>query len=264
MMIVTTTYLSMFEIIPMAFGRRSSLVYYNYGITLYLLLNVLGNFVNAYFADNNLKSVPAKKLKEYDSEMDVMCKRCKEKVPPRVHHCVLCDMCIMKRDHHCFFLCGCIGYHNHKYFILFCFYMVFGGIYSGILTLIHLNLMYSVKFKTIFNLFTLLPTTIQSWYFDGNVTSHHMFLVGVFYGCMIACLAAAGFFYWQIAIITSGQTTYEARCGITTFKKSWKKNFKDVFGPYWYLSFIIPIRIPQQGYGLYRGFSRKIRGNHTR
>jgi len=58
------------------------------------------------------------------------CKTCENKwKPERSHHCQICKKCTLRMDHHCPWLVNCVGHRNHKPFLLFCLYMMFGGVY---------------------------------------------------------------------------------------------------------------------------------------
>ncbi|XP_013395643.1 palmitoyltransferase PFA3-like [Lingula anatina] len=180
-----------------------------------------------------------------------VCDSCNALAPKRSHHCLLCNECILKRDHHCFFMCTCIGFYNQKYFILWCFYMFIGSFYSLVIIAMYLKKYFNISFG-MFSLLTLLPNTLYGWWFESSVIPYQLLIVGVFYACLTCGLAAAGFFYWQLYIVLQGQTTYEAWKGILTYSNSEMLcNFKDVFGPFWYISIFLPLPLPQKGLGVY-------------
>jgi len=54
---------------------------------------------------------------------------------------------------------------------------------------------------------------------------------------------AFGYFLWEICIIVREQTSYEAAKNIRTYstKSDLTTRFKQVFGPHWFVNFVLPL-----------------------
>ncbi|CAH1792502.1 unnamed protein product [Owenia fusiformis] len=250
-------YLSLFEIVPLAYGKTPETVYKHYGFILFIFLNVLGNFLMTFTTDTTVQRMYNQRLTRKDTKLVEKltdeCAICSIKPPPRSHHCPLCDRCVLKRDHHCFFITTCIGYHNQKYFILYCFYMMLGTFYAVILINVHMTILYKVRIAGPLSFITLLPLTLVKYWTSNNVPLFLLFLVLMLYVSLFAGLFTAAVFYWQMTITIFGQTQHELWHGINKYgSKSMWKNFKDVFGSYWFISVVFPIPLPQEGAGVYR------------
>ncbi len=105
-------------------------------------------------------------------------------------------------------------------------------------------------------------------------------MTSILAGCLAASLGAIGFLFWQVALISTGTTTHEFKKGLpappviikskekpldthqmdnneqpvtSEFNKSYAvwDNFKDIFGPAWFITLILPVPLPQSGHGLY-------------
>ena len=179
------------------------------------------------------------------------CRVCDRNTPRRSHHCPLCGVCVLKRDHHCFFLATCVGYHNQRYFATFCGFQAAGGVYGALLVAIHLHKRFDVRFSGLSTLATLMPTTVWEWWFTEAVSVYHLFLVWLFYSCLICGTLAAGFAMWQWWVIVNGQTTHEALHDMDTYSRTVSENIREVFGPRWFVSAILPIPTRLEGQGTY-------------
>ena len=245
-------YLSVFEIMPVAFLHSRDTVVYHSICLLYLFLNVLGNFANAHGVDTSISALPQDLLKAGRQHWDGWCKTCRARIPRRCHHCILCDKCVMKRDHHCFFIGTCVGYANQKYFVCFLFYTFVAGLYCTVLQAIYLNHKYQVPFQGTSTLVSLIPSTLYHWLYLGDISHYQGFLVLIFYGSFFSGLLSGSFFFWQMYIIYRGQTQWEARMHIDCYSGTFKENFLDAFGTYWPLTFLLPLPLPQPGHGIYQ------------
>ena len=134
---------------------------------------------------------------------------------------------------------------------MYCFYQCIAAAYSCYYILQYLKVFYQVDIPNEIEIFAILPYTLYVWWVDDAITLSHMTLVGLLYGALTSSAAAFGFLSWQIYIIIRGQTTYEARRGIHDYKGTLRQNFFDVFGRYWYVSFFLPLPLPQRSNGIY-------------
>ena len=247
MMTVACSLIAMVDAIPLMFMASPSTALLHRCISFYLLVQVVGNFLLAYRTDSSVRT-----LRGYgpeDCELRMTCTQCGQHVPRRCHHCPLCNTCILKRDHHCFFMCTCIGYHNQKYFIIFCFYTVLSTIYGCRMGANYMDILYEVRSSHIWWVYNL-PRTIWYW-LTADVRYPQVILAILYHNAIVSLIVSTGFFAWQIYITFKGQTSYEARRGITTHSRTVKENFYDTFGPYWYITLVLPIPLPQCGQGVY-------------
>ncbi len=250
MMAAVVTNLGMYRVIGMTIAPHTRTRHYYW--VYFLFIQVMGNFYHTFSMDTSIKTLTVQTTcPSVTGKNTSFCRKCRKVVPLRSHHCNLCGVCILKRDHHCFFMCVCIGYYNQKYFIIFCFYQLVAGLYATILLAKYLNKLYDVQFYGPQTLLMLLPESLAQWVMAGGGDPQQMVLIGIFYGSLVGSLAAAGFLFWQISIVLQGQTTHEARCGDERHSQSLYYNWKDTFGPYWYISWFVPIPLPQCGDGTY-------------
>lgn len=257
-MTITTTILSWYEILPFLFKSDSARLKRHKMAVAFIFINAIGNFILCLKIDTSIGRILSKHKgkKQYSSEK--MCEICKANQPIRSHHCYLCGTCILRRDHHCFFLTKCVGYYNHKHFIMYCFYMMCGTLYGMLLIVMYLHKLYDVVFQGPQTFIILLFRTILQLMKTTYPDERYIFLIFMMYGCLSAGLFTAGLWFWHMMITTSGQTTHEAGCGITSFSKSkYFVNFKDVFGKYWILLLFLPLPLPQNSDGAYKKESNK-------
>lgn len=174
-MIVVTTCLGAFVIVPLVYGTSSNnTYYYHLSAIAFLAANTAGNFINAMLTGTTIEKLYTKntaneiikEIKEKYPQIDFTNKKCRVcgiQVPPRCHHCVLCGICVIKRDHHCFFICTCIGYHNQKYFIMFCVWQCVAGLYATYVGSLYLTKLYGFKLNSFYNAFGFLLQIIETW-----------------------------------------------------------------------------------------------------
>ena len=245
LMTVFCSVIAIAHAIPLLFMATPMTAFLHKCVCLYFLIQVTGNFLLAYRTDSSVK-----RLRDPDDcDLRFTCSRCSQHIPRRCHHCALCNTCILKRDHHCFFMCTCIGYHNQKYFITFCLYTVLSSMYGCSMGANYMDLLYHVRSTRVWWLYNL-PRTIWYW-FTSDVCYPQLILAVLYHNAIISLIVATGFLLWQLYITFKGQTSYEARRGITTHCKTVKENFCDTFGPYWYITLVMPIPLPQYGQGVY-------------
>lgn len=108
-------------------------------VGLFLLLNMLYNYLKAMFTDPGLPP-------EWDSSSLVedvedgaalrkpnRCSRCKRQKPQRTHHCSVCKRCVLKMDHHCPWINNCVGFGNYRYFCLFMMYLAICCVFVAVI-----------------------------------------------------------------------------------------------------------------------------------
>lgn len=243
-MTFVTASLALWEIKPKVVRNDDILLAIWDFIVLFLLINVSGNAFIVYKAENNLGNGNEQgEWRHLAEKSKLMCRKCTLRVPARCHHCILCDCCIVKRDHHCFFLCSCIGLNNQSNFVIFCFYLSNASFYASLFTIYHAHTEYNFNAQYAKDI---MISSLRKIIFHNELVYYDpfmIFLVAVSFGAFCGGVAAVGFLFWQLKIICRGQTTQEYRKGITTFcsRHKWK-NLRNVFGPYWFLSLIIPIK----------------------
>lgn len=75
-------------------------------------------------------------------EATSLCPDCEVIRTPRCRHCNICNRCVDRFDHHCPWVNNCIGKGNYYLFYTFVTLQLFYLIYSFILCVIHLCLLY--------------------------------------------------------------------------------------------------------------------------
>ncbi|XP_064622495.1 palmitoyltransferase ZDHHC22-like [Lineus longissimus] len=177
------------------------------------------------------------------------CLHCQQDAPPRSHHCKVCQCCIMKRDHHCFFTNSCIGHFNQRYFIVHVFYVAIGT--ACCLYWLGAYLDKFVPFLSS-DIVAYIPLVQIVMFFLGKISLLNMLLIILLYLTLFCCVCGTGFFLWEMAVVVSGQTSYEAWKLIRKYKcGSLFARLRAVFGPFWLLSFIIPLPVKQPGDGIH-------------
>lgn len=139
------------------------------------------------------------------------CEECGRLKPPRTHHCWLCGVCISKRDHHCFFMATCIGLRNQQYFLIYCFYQFIAGFYFILIMALYLLKKFNYRINVARFVTLPLVTIFKAISEPDNVDVDFSICVGLMYGTLVAMLVGGCFFVWEIYLIATGLTNYEAR-----------------------------------------------------
>lgn len=169
------------------------------------------------------------------------CPACQVPVPPRAHHCKLCSMCVLKRDHHCYFTASCIGFSNQRYFIVLTFYVAVGTMYGSLLiasyagsTLPHSSWSHYGRY---------IPVVAFVQWLAGSLNLAYFFLSVQLFTCVMSFGMAFGYFLWEVCLIVREQTSYETSKNIRLYntRSSVGTKFREVFGPYWILNFLLPL-----------------------
>ena len=178
-----------------------------------------------------------------------MCLTCQLAVPPRSHHCKLCQMCVLKRDHHCFFTGTCVGFNNQRHFVVYSFYILLGSLFGIFLVFAFLN--DPLPFWKWRSFICYIPPVAVWQWICGYLPSLTFLLLLQMYLGFITLVTAGGYFLWEMGVIYSGQTSYEAGKGIHRYQVTTVfQNFRSVFGPFWLLNFIVPLPTSQEGNGI--------------
>ncbi|XP_053390409.1 uncharacterized protein LOC128553277 [Mercenaria mercenaria] len=270
-MTVMVTHVSFFYIVPECYGHDGMMIFKHRLGIWYIFTAVVGNYLTCIFTETGTKPEvnvsQGGKVEERDRHVPANCKivkrkvRCKDErqgqirrkksekfcrtcniaVSLRTHHCFLCEKCVIKRDHHCFFMGVCIGKSNHVYFILFTLFMGIGTFYGLLLIAKYLYFLYGIQFQGPQTFFSLFFNTIVTL-LQGRIPSfRYLGLFLMLYVSLAGTLVSFGFLFWHVVIVTRGQTSYEARMGITKYSKgTYMANIQQVFSRYNIISLLVP------------------------
>ncbi len=181
----------------------------------YLKLNIVFNYVLAYFTHPGRVPLKGENLKEVTS----VCKKCIGPKPPRTHHCSVCDACVLKMDHHCPWLNGCVGHFNHRYFFLYMSYMVLGCFFIMVFG-------FEILYDEVFN--SIPPDSDKDEFVlfsRRNLIFYEAFVVtGTF-------VILGGLTLWHAALISRGETSIEAHINKSEVKrfKTMGKRYKNPY-----------------------------------
>lgn len=151
----------------------------------------------------------------------------------------------------------CVGYYNQKYFILFCLYMWMGTSYAVIMLVRYTCSIFPVQFNGPQSFIYLAGKLFVDIFTGSTPPLIYQVLIFMMIGSLGMGLFCAAFLYWQVVITLDGQTTFEATAGIWSYCRAKMDNWRDVFGKYWLLLFLLPLPLPQAGNGLYTPRKKK-------
>ncbi|EDO31864.1 predicted protein [Nematostella vectensis] len=164
------------------------------------------------------------------------CPFCQLNSPPRAYHCHVCDICVLRRDHHCIFAGKCVGHSNYRYYLFLAFYLWLGALYAN---LFHWEYVTSVMDNfTLWTMFTMFMPML-SWML-GYTTIYQTFVTFITAISLFAFVMFSGLLFFQLNIIARGQTSYERKRKRRIYDKGWLRNFIEVLGENWFLSWIWP------------------------
>ncbi|ESO86203.1 hypothetical protein LOTGIDRAFT_129679 [Lottia gigantea] len=177
-----------------------------------------------------------------------LCPSCQLDAPPRSHHCKLCGKCILKRDHHCFFTGSCIGFYNQRYFIVFCVHMIWSNLFALYMQLNYLNQVMPIFSSSFLNY---IPAINIVFWMMGKIPLGLLLLTIHSYFCIFTLGASLFFLIWQVYLLSSGKTSFEAWKNINPYGKSALDNIRSVFGPLklaWIMVFFpVPFELSEDG-----------------
>ncbi|KAL1117242.1 hypothetical protein AAG570_004568 [Ranatra chinensis] len=234
-MIPIIYWFEVFVALPFYFGGEFTIAHYIHNvISIYLLVNVVGNFVAAIMIDTSIRGevMPSTQLPTWH-----FCDSCQCFVPPRSWHCSTCSTCILKRDHHCNFTACCIGHRNHRYFIMFLFYFALSTAYSTFFNLYYLWSTFSY-WSTINMLKLLFPFAILVTGMDNTMEQVYRLLSVL---VIVGLISSGCLLYYQTCNLLRGRVMYEKVKNLNVYNDDdLKMNLAMVLGENWYLALICP------------------------
>lgn len=246
---ISSLIINLFITMPDAFGYDPQLLFYSRASVVYIFIVLILNYLClVYFKKHSYVSSAHSALPKFITQEPggfQTCNRCALFCPPRAKHCPLCQHCVLKRDHHCFFGGCCVGFHNQRYFIVFCFYGIVGALYTTVVTFRYLSKYYAnVLSVQVYSYF--LPFLLWNWTV-GQVQVNIVAMVIYGFFCFFALCGCCYYFAFQCMLLVTGQTSYEYVKGITEYKRPLLVNIASVFGPFWFLNFILPVPCLKSG-----------------
>lgn len=204
-----------------------------------MMLNYLRAYFTSAFYDAGKLNVPtAEGGKNWG-----YCVPCQQYIPPRAHHCSVCNHCVLKRESHCFFLGKCIGHTNQGFFVVYLFYTALSSLFA----LLHMGMYLHHVIGPIVSLrmhHYLIPFATYRWIMGSFATTDYVMLF-LLYNTLMIGLGCSFLFFQQISLILQGQTSFEAAKRVILYDSGAHMNLQDVFGRYWWIRFILPIKLPQ-------------------
>jgi palmitoyltransferase len=240
-------FIGLFITLPEVYSDTPELLWRRRLLACYVAVIILLNFfcLRHYSKDSYVKGkncvLPTSNVTVSDAKV---CRTCEIPTPARAKHCPLCGVCVLKRDHHCFFGGCCIGFHNQRYFIVFCFYVMLGAVYSTWAVFSYLSLhYYSVLSSQFYQ--HLIPWLFYNW-LTGHTPINICAMALFGYFSVMTCFGGAFYFASQCFLLCVGQTSYEYMKGIKKYQYPVLEHVRYVFGPWWGLNFIVPLPFLKQ------------------
>jgi palmitoyltransferase len=140
-----------------------------------------------------------------------------------------------------------VGHYNQRHFVIFCIYSIMAPTLGAYVQLSYLHL--SLPLPEM--LATYIPPLPLFQLLAGNITLGSFLLLLHLYACFFFIVVAGGLLCWQLLIIVTGQTSYEAWKMIKVYDEGVLKNILNVFGSLkyaWILPFA-PLRLPMENDG---------------
>ncbi|XP_071490156.1 palmitoyltransferase ZDHHC22-like [Diadema antillarum] len=226
-------------------------------IFVYFFCSMMMNYVlclitNTFYDAGTLRMPKAEGGKNWG-----YCVPCQQYMPPRAHHCVVCSKCVLKRDSHCFFVGRCAGHRNHSYFVVFVFYCALSTLFSFLCYATYLNHIIGpfVSWQTPYYLY---PIAVIRW-LAGSFPLQPLFILTMFYTVLVIGIGCTMLAFHHFNLILRGQTSYEMSKRNAEYDAGAQVNLREVFGRYWWLSFILPVKFGQSGDGIHWGRVKDIK-----
>jgi len=200
---------------------------------LFLFLNVFSNLLKVIMTDITGANLA---LPSVLKPGWTYCPYCQMNAPPRAHHCHVCNICVLRRDHHCIFAGKCVGHANYRYYLFLALYLWIGALYANIF---HWEYVTSVignfGWITMFTMFMPMLT-----WMTGYSTAYQTFVTFMAGISAFAQLMFTLLLFFQINIISRGQTSYERKKKQRLYDKGALVNFFEIMGEKWYLAWLWP------------------------
>ncbi|XP_014673429.1 PREDICTED: probable palmitoyltransferase ZDHHC24 isoform X1 [Priapulus caudatus] len=225
-------------------SMTSPIVGLHVALTLFITANVAANMYWVITTDASGRSLGLPSVLKSGWKY---CHECQLNSPPRSYHCAHCGECVLRRDHHCVFTGCCVGFRNHRYYLVAVMYLWIGAIYG--VTYSWSYIWQEVGGATVANVLSLVAPHIAV--VVGHLDLYTFTLMSLqAMACVLVFLTTYLFFY-QVALVRSGQTAYERRHGVTMYEgTSAADNVRQLLGERWYLTWVWPSvrsRLPGDG-----------------
>ncbi|KAG1649690.1 putative palmitoyltransferase ZDHHC24 [Nymphon striatum] len=232
-----------YVILPNYYNEICTMVILHAVASLFIVFNIFGNMLT-------LRKTAAH-CKQYNLPYVLkpgwrFCYPCSINTPQRSYHCTICNECILKRDHHCAFAGCCVGYQNHRYYFFAVIYTLIGAIYG-----VYYQWEYVITNIGGLSLWSL-PCFIAphfAWVI-GWIPAYSVFVIFLHDIGMVLLFSTAYLFINQVISISRGQTLYEKKHSVEDYNISFSKNWKEVLGDKWHLTWIsafIRSKLPGNG-----------------
>jgi len=175
------------------------------------------------------------------------CITCQVDAPPRSYHCQVCEMCVLKRDHHSFITGNCVGWSNMRRFVPLCLHLTLYMSLTAYITLVYLN--DTIPIMTAEGApFYFLPIAIVM-FVSGSMPVQSLFFMLIFWAALVGMCMCGCFLVYEMVLVLKGVTSYELVKRNKRYQLSPLQNFRNAFGSYGLIHFLVPLptRLPGNG-----------------
>uniref|UniRef100_A0A1L8DYH7 Palmitoyltransferase n=2 Tax=Nyssomyia neivai TaxID=330878 RepID=A0A1L8DYH7_9DIPT len=245
-----TFWFEIFVVLPEVFPWGTFLNGVHFVAGLFLLYNILGNWLAVMLTDTSLRGQiiqPPRNTDEAREKNWKLCTVCECWQPPRSWHCKTCNVCILKRDHHCLLTSCCIGHRNHRYFMLLMFHLFLATAYSAIYNTYFIWFLHGPEFKTWFS-FVQIVFPLAWLLVDTSTKQYYLviYVIGILGALFVGVLL-----YYHTRIVMQGAIVAEHEKKIRKYDMGRHRNIENVLGKRWKLVWLSPsIESPLQHDGI--------------